>query len=1235
MGKLEIPQSIDAKALIKKATMFGHCFIDDETQSEIFGAEKDIKKAQGDVKKADGDVTSAENEKRKAETQSSEAQSKQKSGESESQSAPTKESVGEQGAQAESIMTATKSRSQAMTDAGNSAKQQNSVFSNMLDGEMGKIDGFSVEITSLSSENQALMAENQALNEQIRQESSFDGTGSGKSSAYSLSTGAEIAEQEAAQAAQGSTATSGSSQAQAKIDSNNAKIEANGAKTQELTQQAQAEQQTVEGEKSTAQSQLQQQQASAEAAKAENDNSNGKLQKIGEYAELASNIGGTIDAVGDAVKVAGVAVSTAGGVLTATGTAVGITGGTLTATGGAITLIGAPLCALFGIGVPIVGAGGATTGSGIGVAATGGTVGGTGASLLSTGATVKKVGDGISVAGNVLKAAGDGTTAYVRAAQGDVAGAVQATMGAISSISSSVSSIGGSSEKIASAVNKVVNGAAAVTSGISAYQAAKSGDKAAATANGISALSYAAAGVFGGKTADIAQRFANGSMVIGSGLATYKSIEEGDTKGAVLNGISTLGFAYATGGKHYTSAVSNLSTGLSETAHAMKDFDEGDNTNGGLNVAKAVLHTISGVGSAGVEYSQRRAAKAQTSAPEESKKVSSNTAKANDDTDPINDVPENWSSMTAEERRANLQERQARHQEWVKSHPDAGLSEAERVGRTNPEHSRYEYEISSEQLGRGKTVNVDGIELEADAPQSLRTDVSHTQRQTIQSDVAKLRTPGMSQEFVDGLETLEAFQTSRVAYNSNADGSYDLRATKADNARPYGTFASNPRVKAMGLDGDLGIVQDAATLSGLAYSDADSVKKSGWTQVASSSADNGFHAKAFEKDGKIMIAFRGSDDAADLTSDYQMVAGRVPEQLENANNFVAQVRQQHPDAQIIVTGHSLGGALTELVASKNEDVLGLTFDAVGTRDIVKKNGLKDNNNTINYVVNGDVISNANEHVGTVTVVNETVTRGTTPNSPHAITNFMGKDNNSLLCVEAGMVERQLSSAEKSRAALAQRGLTIEALAAGASNGKIVIADTDFKAVKTQFEYDIKNANADLSVYQRQVDMVSNPEQRAQLQRVLDSRRTSVTAGADISRNSHVVQNLTSTQINEDLKQNYGISEAAFGDTPGAKISFDRSTKMVRVFNDASSFGKGNWLMAYDDVAGLTPAQIKEKFALPAAPKYVVEIEVPAGCEMVTGSCKPVEGWGKGGGTQYFITGGNRPKFYGQIRRLPQ
>jgi len=111
------------------------------------------------------------------------------------------------------------------------------------------------------------------------------------------------------------------------------------------------------------------------------------------------------------------------------------------------------------------------------------------------------------------------------------------------------------------------------------------------------------------------------------------------------------------------------------------------------------------------------------------------------------------------------------------------------------------------------------------------------------------------------------------------------------------------------------IVQDAAQMSGLAYSDAE-IKSNGWKQITSASADNGFYAKAFEKDGVVMIAFRGSDDVADLRVDHQILSGYLPDQFDNACEFLEKIKAQYPNAKIVVTGHSLGGGLTELVSSK-------------------------------------------------------------------------------------------------------------------------------------------------------------------------------------------------------------------------------------------------------------------------------------------------------------------------------
>lgn len=57
-----------------------------------------------------------------------------------------------------------------------------------------------------------------------------------------------------------------------------------------------------------------------------------------------------------------------------------------------------------------------------------------------------------------------------------------------------------------------------------------------------------------------------------------------------------------------------------------------------------------------------------------------------------------------------------------------------------------------------------------------------------------------------------------------------------------------------------------------------------------------------------------------------------------------------------------------------------------------------------------------------------------------------------------------------------------------------------------------------------------------------------------------------------------------------------------------------------DIEGLTPKQIQDKFALPNTPKYVCDVELEKGIHIRVGEVNPLDGWGKGGGTQYDLIG---------------
>ena len=67
-------------------------------------------------------------------------------------------------------------------------------------------------------------------------------------------------------------------------------------------------------------------------------------------------------------------------------------------------------------------------------------------------------------------------------------------------------------------------------------------------------------------------------------------------------------------------------------------------------------------------------------------------------------------------------------------------------------------------------------------------------------------------------------------------------------------------------------------------------------------------------------------------------------------------------------------------------------------------------------------------------------------------------------------------------------------------------------------------------------------------------------------------------------------------------------------------------MKAEDVKGLTPKQIQQKYALPREPKYMCDVELPKGTKVRTGTANRVKKWGKGGGKQYDLRGKQVGKF---------
>ncbi len=131
------------------------------------------------------------------------------------------------------------------------------------------------------------------------------------------------------------------------------------------------------------------------------------------------------------------------------------------------------------------------------------------------------------------------------------------------------------------------------------------------------------------------------------------------------------------------------------------------------------------------------------------------------------------------------------------------------------------------------------------------------------------------------------------------------------------------------------------------------------------------------------------------------------------------------------------------------------------------------------------------------------------------------------------------------------------------------------------------------------------------------------AGADNDVKPSVAMSGTVANMPHDFKKQ---AEAKKADDPTAtRLPYDSmararevrlrsETKFVRVHVDGNQ--ARSWMMRSDEIVGLTPAQIKDKFALPEIPKYVSDVNVPAGTRIRVGKVEGHPGWGAGGGTQY-------------------
>lgn len=109
-------------------------------------------------------------------------------------------------------------------------------------------------------------------------------------------------------------------------------------------------------------------------------------------------------------------------------------------------------------------------------------------------------------------------------------------------------------------------------------------------------------------------------------------------------------------------------------------------------------------------------------------------------------------------------------------------------------------------------------------------------------------------------------------------------------------------------------------------------KPEGHNIVGVDSLDNGFFTVITKKDNNIYVTYRGSNDLKDYANDIHMVAKQIPAQTRNAIDVYCWAKETFPNNRIIVTGHSLGGSLAQIVGALY-GIDAVTFNPYGTKEL--------------------------------------------------------------------------------------------------------------------------------------------------------------------------------------------------------------------------------------------------------------------------------------------------------------
>jgi gas vesicle protein len=141
--------------------------------------------------------------------------------------------------------------------------------------------------------------------------------------------------------------------------------------------------------------------------------------------------------------------------------------------------------------------------------------------------------------------------------------------------------------------------------------------------------------------------------------------------------------------------------------------------------------------------------------------------------------------------------------------------------------------------------------------------------------------------------------------------------------------------------------------------------------------------------------------------------------------------------------------------------------------------------------------------------------------------------------------------------------------------------------------------------------------------VVDSaRKLGLKNVSDIKKNTGILQrwkpSFNKSKIDDALDINNELAKMGYSKPPytsGSKVvtfKLTQPTDFVRVHGSNNKGGR--WVMNKADIEGLSPVQIKDKYALPEVPTFVSDTKIPSGTSMRMGEVAPNYG-SKGRGSQ--------------------